>query len=166
MDHEIYLSIFREVAEELVQQELLPEDLSINAGIFLDSVCIKLYKKQWTNQIEDPLTAKTRIFCSVWINDQTIIDQKIRYNIHALKLRELKGYAIQSRKFAEQFRLRFQSQQHTWENVNINLGPLTLMEGSIPLYQGDLKRAVLNLTSKFSEIIPLIDDTLEAFKKS
>ena len=50
------------------------------------------------------------IFFSVWIN-AGIKEHKLFYNIHALKLRQLKGYNITSRKFASDFREQFKSHE-------------------------------------------------------
>ena len=72
-----------------------------------DCVVLKIYKKSWTNDSEYPLNSTSKIFFSVWISDCSLKEQKILYNIHALKLRQLKGFKIESRKFAEDFRNSF-----------------------------------------------------------
>jgi len=45
------------------------------------------------------------IFFSIWTNDRSIKKNRANYRIHALKLRELKGYAITRRDFAGDFQL-------------------------------------------------------------
>jgi hypothetical protein len=97
--------------------------------VILDSVFLKLYKNAWATPLQDPLTAESRIFFSIWMNDAAIEEQRIYYNIHAFKLRHLKGYAIQSRKFADTFRDSFKVHAYNWPNVRVAFGPLTLMEG-------------------------------------
>jgi hypothetical protein len=57
----------------------------------LNSAFLKLYKKSWATPLQNPLTAESRIFFSIWINDSAIEEQKILYKIHAFKLRYLKG---------------------------------------------------------------------------
>jgi hypothetical protein len=98
------------------------------------------------------------------VNDKTIEEGKLFYNIHALKLRELKGYKIGSRDFAEKFRTQFVEHQKDWKNVSISFGPLTLMEGWIDLNLVTIQNDVSDLAQKFLKISFLIDDTLDIFK--
>ena len=107
MDFENYLAKFQKAADQLDKKLLREKQIEVAVGTVLNSVFLKLYKKSWANPSPDPLTAETRIFFSVWINDPAIEEQKLLYNIHALKLRKLKGYSIQSRKFADAFRKSF-----------------------------------------------------------
>ena len=130
-----------------------------------DCVVLKLYKKSWASDSENPLTSTSRLFFSVWISDSTLKEQKIFYNIHALKLRQLKGYKIESRKFAEVFRISFKPFQSQWENVSVDFGPLTLMEGWLKFEEENLEKELLKLSNQFLEIEHLIDETLLKFKK-
>jgi hypothetical protein len=124
-----------------------------------------LYKKQWSSSAHEPLTAESRIFFSVWITDDAIKEEKLFYNIHALKLRKLKGYAIESRKFANAFRMRFREFEHGWKNISINFGPLTLMEGWVKTNSEKMQEEILKLANHFLEIDFLIDETLGLFIK-
>jgi len=117
------------------------------------------------NPLQDPVTSESRIFFSVWINDSTIREQKLFYNIHALKLRKLKGYVIESRKFAETFRGKFEKFEYKWENVSVNFGPLTLMEGWVAIDLENFKDQVMGLANNFLEIEGLVDEALVRFKK-
>lgn len=164
MDTSFYLENFQKIADQLDQKLLNEKSIEVSVGIYLDSVVIKLYKKSWAGNVKEPLTAQSRIFFSIWVNDQTIAKQKIMYNIHALKLRELKGYAIQSRKFAEVFREDFKGHEQNWQNVSINHGPLTLMEGWLKLDLESLQEDVLKIAYAFLETEHLIDNTLNQFK--
>jgi len=129
MDFEFYLDKFRRSAKDLDKSQLDKKRLEVSVGTVLDSVFLKLYKREWTNDLNSPMTAEARIFFSIWINDKTIRANKISYNIHAFKLRNLKGYSIVSKEFADSFRKQFKTVQDNWENVSIDFGPLTLMEG-------------------------------------
>jgi hypothetical protein len=164
MDISFFLNQFQKVADRLDQKLLDEKQIEVSVDIFLDSACLKLYKKSWTNDIKNPLTAESRIFFSVWINDSTIQKQKIMYNTHALKLRNLKGYSIQSRKFAETFRTGFKVYENEWSNVSVNHGPLTLMEGWIKLDLENIEKDILELANNFLTIEHLIDETLLQFK--
>ncbi len=164
MDIENYLDKFQKAANRLNQNQLHQKQVEVAVGVVLNSVFLKLYKKSWANASQDPLTTPSRIFFSIWINDSTIREQKIYYNIHALKLRQLKGYAIQSRKFAETFRHSFKDFEHQWQNVSVNFGPLTLMEGWIKIDLENFQAEILKLANNFLEIDHLIDHTLAKFK--
>lgn len=164
MDTSFYLESFQKVAKQIDQRLLHDKSIEVSVGIYLDSVFIKLYKKSWTNNPQEPLTAESRIFFSIWVNDSTIEKQKIMYNIHALKLRKFKGYSIQSRKFAELFREVFKNHSIKWQNVSVNHSPLTLMEGWVNLDLEHFQDEVLKMANNFLEIEHLIDKTLEKFK--
>ncbi|MTH14471.1 hypothetical protein [Flavobacterium sp. LC2016-01] len=164
MDTSFYLENFQKIAHQLDQKLLDEKSIEVSVGIYLDSVFIKLYKKSWASNPNEALTAESRIFFSVWINDSSIKKQKIMYNIHALKLRKLKGYAIESRKFAEKFRNLFENYSQKWPNVSTNHGPLTLMEGWIELDSENYQKEILKICDSFLEIDYLIDDTLLQFK--
>lgn len=164
MDTSFYLENFQKIVDQLDSKLLDKKSIEVSVGIYLDSVFIKLYKKSWASNPQEALTAESRIFFSVWVNDSTLEKQKIMYNIHALKLRKLKGYSIQSRKFAEVFRENFKDYEQKWQNMSVNHGPLTLMEGWIKLDLENFQEEVLKLVSNFLEIEYLIDHTLNQFK--
>lgn len=165
MDTLYYLKAFQMAADQLDQKLLAERGLETAVVTFgEDCVVLKLYKRSWTNQFQDPLTAESRIFFSVWISDSAIKEQKLLYNIHALKLRKLKGYSIESRKFAAIFRADFKDFEHQWENVRVDYGPLTLMEGWLKIDQENLQDQILKLANHFFEIAHLIDGTLAHFK--
>ena len=164
MNTSFYLENFQKIVAQLDSKLLDEKSIEVSVGIYLDSVFIKLYKKSWASNPQEALIAESRIFFSFWVNDSTLEKQKIMYNIHALKLRKLKGYSIQSRKFAEFFRENFKDYEQKWQNISVNHGPLTLMEGWIKLDLENFQEEVLKLVSSFLEIEHLIDDTLNQFK--
>ncbi len=164
MDYDFYLEKFRNSFDYIDKELLTEKQLEIDVGITLDSVVLKLYKKQWASDKADPINAKTRIFFAIWVNDKTIKQEKIFYNIHALKLRKLKGYSIVSREFADKFRRDFKKTKTEWENVSLKFGPLTLMEGWNKLDVETVENTILNLANKFIKIEYLIDKTLKNFE--
>jgi hypothetical protein len=165
MDYEFYLSKFRKSADQLDKKRLNEKQLEIFVGVVLNSVGLKLYKKEWSSDKIDPVNSRSRIFFSIWVNDDTLIENKILYNIHAFKLRELKGYSITSREFAINFRKDFEKHRGNWENVSVKFGPLTLMEGWKNFDVNNLENSIVTLSNNFLEIEYLIDKTLEAFRK-
>jgi len=165
MHFQTYLDKFEEAADKLNKKLLHKKNIEVSVGIRMDSPCLKLYKKAWASPAQDPVTAESRIFFSVWTNKQIINDQKLFYNIHAFKLRKLPGYKIESRKFADTFRAGFQDFKDQWQNVSIKFGPLTLMEGWLKIDPENFQAEIAELANKFLETAYLIDEALAKFKK-
>jgi hypothetical protein len=160
-----YLTQFQKAAEQLDKKLLVKKQIEVAVVVVLDSVCLKLYKKSWASPLQDALTAESRIFFSVWITENAIKEKKLLYNIHALKLRQLKGYSIESRKFAEAFRTGFKKHELDWQNVSVAFGPLTLMQGFVNLDESSLQKDIVLLANQFLKIEYLIDELLEQYKK-
>lgn len=106
------------------------------------------------------------IFFSIWTNDQSMKNNRANYNIHALKLRDLKGYSIKSRDFAFDFRNAFAPMRSAWPNVSVDYGRLTLIRGWIKGWiKADsvhLEKEILDLMDSFQSLSPLIDRLLES----
>jgi hypothetical protein len=160
---DLYIKSFKEVENMLAPSKLDKHQLETAIGEYQDCVFLKLYKNSWANPSDNVITSPSRIFFSVWINNDNT--GKLFYNIHALKLRHLKGYKIESRKFADSFRTAFSPFEKQWPNVSTKFGPLTLMEGSININLNELNPTTLSLCQKFMDIQHLIDETLEKFRK-
>jgi hypothetical protein len=171
MDTTFYLERFEHAAGQIDKGLLARRrrggdagPIEVSTGLFKEAVFLKLYKRSWASPGQDPLIAESRIFFSIWITDTAIREQKLFYNIHALKLRKLKGYSIESRKFADAFRAGFKAFAFKWENVSVKYGPLTLMEGWVKTDPGNFQDEILALAGKFLEIEHLVDETLAKFK--
>jgi len=126
---------------------------------------LKLQKASWTNDRMDQLRNETGIFFSIWMDEKTASMNRTNYNIHALKLRKLAGYAITSRDFANDFRNRFASARSGWPNVSVDYGPLTLMQGWIATELNTFEAGALDLIKKFEHLAPEIDRMLELRRK-
>lgn len=162
-----YLDKFQKAADQLDKQgDLSRKKLDCKAGIWLQSAVLKIQKKSWLNAAPTPRPFRESIFFSVWLNESTIREGKLYYNIHALKLRQLTGYTIKSREFADDFRSRFKPFQDKWPNVSVKFGPLTLMEGWVKLDEENLENTLIDLACKFLEIEFILDDLLEERKKA
>jgi hypothetical protein len=165
MNTSFYMDKFQQAADKLDERVLAKKQVEPAVVLFgKDSLVLKLYKTAWTNQFQNPLAAESRIFFSVWISDSSIEEQKLLYNIHALKLRQLKGYSIQSRTFANIFRNSFKAFEHKWRNVSVKFGPLTLIEGWVKIDVKNFQNDILELAGNFLEIEHLVDNTLAHFK--
>lgn len=113
----------------------------------------------------DRVENETGIFFSMWIHAKAANKGRANYNIHALKLRELAGYSITSRDFANDFRRGFASSHAAWPNVSVDYGPLTLMQGWIDVKGHLFEQDALNLMERFEQICPLIDRLLEVRRR-
>lgn len=164
MNHNFYLEKFNSAFLSIDQKEFKKSGLEFFTGTVLDSVALKIYKPEWCGDKQNPLTATSRIFFSVWVNDSTINENKLYYNIHAFKLRQLPDYKITSRDFAERFRARFKAQQKNWPNVSVKFGPLTLMQGWTTLSADTLQDDIIMLANNFLTTCPIIDATLGYYK--
>jgi hypothetical protein len=161
MDSTLYLNIFQQAGNQLDDGLLHTKQIKWWVGMYGDSVCLKLYKTAWANKLPDALSAASRIFFSVWINDETIKQGKLMYNIHALKLRQLEGHKITSRDFANDFRTSFGPFENKWPNVSTAFGPLTLMEGFAKIDLNGIEHEVVQLANQFIAIDYLIDKLLD-----
>lgn len=159
-----FLEVFNGVVENN-HAALEKNQISSFVGRWYDSWVLKLQKKGWSSPAlhEDPI--HSGIFFSIWLTDQDLQKSMFNYNIHALKLRELEGYTIKSREFADDFRAAFALDQSSWKNVSVNYGPLTLMEGNMPLVQESFEKDVDHLVKKFIPLCPIIDQLLAVRKK-
>ena len=164
MDTNFYLSAFQSALVKCREQSPRDPDLLYFAGPMLGAIALKVYKSEWSDDPRQPLTAPSRIFFSVWVTEKSVQQKQLLYNIHALKLRQLKGYKIPSREFATLFRTKFQPLVAKWPNLSLDYGPQTLMQGWTPLAPATLEANAVQLIKKFEAIIPLIDQTLQSFK--
>lgn len=160
-----YLDKFQKSADRLDKKLFNQEKLEYKVGIWLQSAVLKFQKKSWLNNSPTAKPFKESIFCSVWPNDESIREGKLNYNIHALKLRQLAGYSIKSREFADAFRRRFKPFAKKWPNVSVDFGPLTLMQGWVAFDEENFEAIVIDLSCKFLEIAFIMDDLLAERKK-
>jgi hypothetical protein len=135
-------------------------------GLYSDCCVLKLQKATWTNDPMDLLKNESGIFFSIWTNLKAAAGKnRANYNIHALKMRQLSGYSITSRDFADEFRKLFTSLRAAWPNVRVDYGPLTLMQGWIEVDVNRFEQDALGLMERFANLSPLIDRLLTARRK-
>jgi hypothetical protein len=160
-----YLNQFQQGVKGLNRELFNAQGLELKVGVWLNSVALKIQNPAWLNSAIDNKPFEESVFFSIWINHLSIRESKIHYNIHALKLRELTGHQIKSRYFAEAFRLQFKPFEQAWPNVSTAYGPLTLMEGWVPLHADTLKTEIIKLATNFLTLSPIIDNLLNQTKK-
>ncbi|WP_367866233.1 hypothetical protein [Pedobacter sp. WC2423] len=159
-DLDFYLSIFQQAADRLDKRLLHQKQLQVETGVWLDSVILKLHKRHWANNPNAKPQTGPAIFFSIWINDTGIKENRLFYNIHALKLRKLNGYDLTSRHFAHDFREQFKSMEHNWPNVSMKFGPLTLMQGWKKIDINCIDD-ILKIANEFMAIDVLIESLLD-----
>jgi len=162
MDTGYYLDVLQKSAGQLDKNLFGKKQLEVKCGIWMDSVVLKIQKKTWA--INKPF--ESGIFFSIWISEKPISEGRLCYNIHALKLRELTGYSIKSREFADAFRFKFGPFERQWPNVSTDFGPQTLMEGWVTVDVNDFGKVVTELANGFLEIQHIIDELLEGRRRS
>lgn len=165
MDTALYLSIFQNSLDRINKWDFSQQQFELKVGVWLDSVVLKIQKPSWINHAVTAEAFKESFFFSIWLSDALIKQSKLFYNIHALKLRQLAGYKIQSREFAEAFRSRFKAFEGQWPNVSVDYGPLTLMEGHVDIDTGNFEHVIIELAYKFLDIGFIIDELLAERKK-
>lgn len=164
MDHLHYRHQFDAVINKLNKKPFDEAGLQLWSGIVLNSAAIKAFKPRWSSDPVNALTAEGRIFFSAWVNEQTISEGRLYYNIHALRVRMLKGYKIPARDFADRFRECFQKSKQDWPDVSTGFGPLTLMEGWLKLDYRSIKKDSTTLLHQFLELSQEIDNILELYR--
>jgi len=161
METKYWLDTFQKSVDRFDRKLFSQKKLECKVGVWLCSAALKIQKRSWLNTSPAARPFEESIFFSIWVTDQSIREGRLLYNIHALKLRQLVGYSIKSREFADAFRSEFKSFDKKWPNVSVNFGPLTLMEGWVAMDEGDLETIISDLAHRFLEIAFIIDDLLE-----
>lgn len=154
--------IFADVKSRFDELPSVCDGLICKQGFCMKSFVLKLQKSSWTNDRMDEIQNESGIFFAIWINEESASRNRANYNIHALKLRHLRGYSITSRNFAEEFRNRFASLHGAWPNVSVEYGPLTLIQGWIEISLDTAGKDILLLLEQFEQLSPLIDRLLES----
>jgi hypothetical protein len=145
--------------------ERIRNGLICKQGSYKGCSVLKLQKPSWTNDPMDRVENRSGIFFSVWTNEASTKKSRANYNIHALRLRQLEGYSVTSREFANEFRKGFAATHKTWPNVSVNYGPLTLMQGWIEVDSNSFEEGVLVLMERFKRLSPLIDRLLQSRRR-
>lgn len=160
-----YLEIFNRSAAA-ARPLLASRQIETHVGCWHESAVLKLQKPRWTPTAPSAASTDTGIFFSIWVEAKSLKKKQAFYNIHALKLRSLDGFSIQSREFAAAFRSAFAASARNWPHVSTDHGPQTLMEGWIDLDLARLESDVTHLVCNFIPLAALIDTLLDQRMKS
>lgn len=160
-----HLAVFRRVARQL-RPALAAQQLEAHTGEWLSVAVLKLQKPAWSELAPPSTVNNPGIFFSIWIDAKSLKQQRVLYNIHALKLRHLSTYALESREFATAFRRAFAPAAKHWPNVSTDFGPQTLMQGWIPLDEAALETDATHLAQQFLPLAGKLDALLKARRRS
>lgn len=132
-----------------------------------EAAVLKLLKPHWSQDLRESIISTSEIFFSVWVDEEAVKRGGVHYNLHALKLRQMSAYALESRKFASAFRAAFGSRSNGWPGVTMAFGPQILFQGFVKCPPRRVEEATLTLLRKFMPLGTLVDDLLaRAAKRS
>lgn len=154
-----YLPTFTRVVHR-ARSSLKKAQVGVIVGHWLESDVLKLQRKHWVGDVAVEKAGRSEIFFSVWTNEKGRKANRAFYNIHALRLRAMRGYSLQSHEFASSFRSRFAPQKNAWPNVSVDHGPQTLIEGWIDLDESHLEESIINLLTLFIPLADVVDELL------
>jgi hypothetical protein len=116
------LEVFAQVADR-ARSSLQRKHLEVAVGSWRDSSVLKVQKRSWAESPLESGSASIGVFFSVWVAEEDLRKKRACYNIHALRMRSLRAYSLQSREFASAFRARLNPQKKAWPEVS---GPTVL----------------------------------------
>ncbi|HYL98674.1 MAG TPA: hypothetical protein VEZ90_06945 [Blastocatellia bacterium] len=160
-----FRTLFPQLKSRYDERKSVRDGLVCKEGYYKGCVVLKLQKTSWTNDDMNQVENESGIFFSIWIDEKAAASNRAYYSVHALKLRQLKGYSITSRDFAVDFRNRFAPMSDVWPNVSTDYGPQNLMQGWIGLGPNTTGSEILALLTRFEQVTPLIDSLLESRRK-
>ena len=167
---------FGEMKRELEDDLMTNYSLSVKVGYrdgseggpdarFGEIALLKILKDEWTRTPPDQL-GNDGVFFAIWVTPKDVEEKRVKYNVHALKLRTFPQYKIRAWDFAESFRALANDDIQSLPNVNMNLGPGNLFQGHVDADLSDLKEKCMPLIQTFVKIHPVIDDLLKKAERA
>jgi hypothetical protein len=155
-----HLAIFNTLKSERAAEFQSQHGLTIKTGEGLGAAILKLIKPEWTTDNPSELLNTNGLFFGVWVDADCEAKGIARYNLHAKKLRAIKGQAFAAREFARSFRAQGKDELAGWPNWSYPKGPITLFEGYFALDENTLKAETSKLMDRFAKLVPLLDRLL------
>lgn len=153
------ITAFTHAKERIEKASWFDEGWFCKTGIWPDGGCkgafFKLQKRHWSNDGKGEIPNDAKIFFSVWTDEGDA--SLLKYNIHAFKLRGLRSYKLESRKFASAFRAAFSPNSQRWPNLRFDFGPQTLMEGFQETSINEYEDTIVNWSERFLPAAELVD---------
>jgi hypothetical protein len=153
-----YLDIFNALKAERSAEFQAQHGLTIKSGEGHGAVILKLLKPTWTTDAADEFLNSNGLFFSVWVDAPCEAKGIARYNLHAKKLRFIKGERFEARQFVRTFRAAVDLRD--WPNVSFPKGPITLFEGHVALDARTLHQETATLIDRFAKMVPMLEQVL------
>jgi hypothetical protein len=155
-----HLDVFNSLKSERATEFQTKHGLLVKTGEGLGAAILKMLKPTWTTDGPDEILNTNGLFFSVWIDAACEAQGIVRYNVHAKKLRMIKGEAFAAREFARAFRAQGKDELEGWPNWTYPKGPITLFEGHFPLDEKTLPADTSALMDRFAVLAPMLDRLL------
>ena len=156
-----YLDIFNSVKADRETELLAQHGLAMKTGVGLGADILKVLKPSWTTDGPEELLNSNGLFFGIWVDPACEAAGIVRYNLHAKKLRFIKGQNFAAREFARAFRAQGKDELSGWPNWSYPKGPITLFEGHLPLDAGTLHADASALVDRFAALAPFLDRLLD-----
>jgi hypothetical protein len=156
----IYLDSFTTLKSERAAEFQTQHGLTIKTGEGLGAAILKLLKPSWTTDGPGEILNTNGLFFGIWVDAECEAKGIARYNLHAKKLRFIKGEAFAAREFARTFRAQGKDELAGWPNWSYPKGPITLFQGHIPLDANTLHAETSKLMDRFATLTPFLDRLL------
>jgi hypothetical protein len=158
-----YLSVFDAVKQAHAVAFKAKHGLDIKTGEGLGAAILKVLKPEWTTDKPGEFLNTNGLFFSVWVDVACEAEGIVRYNLHAKKLRAIKGEKFAAREFVRSFRAQCGEELKDWPNWSYPKGPITLFEGHVPLDLNSLRGDTENLINRFASLTPTLDRLFAEF---
>jgi hypothetical protein len=156
-----HLDIFNALKSGRAAEFQTQHGLAIKTGEGLGAAILKVMRPSWTTDSPNELLNTNGLFFSIWIDAACEAKGIVRYNLHAKKLRFIKGDTFAARDFARRVRADAKAELANWPNCSFPIGPITLFEGHVPLSPTTLHTDTSDLMDRFAALAPTLDRLLE-----
>lgn len=160
---EKYLHVFEAIRQSHAETFRAQHGLVIKTGEGLGAAILKVLKPEWTMDKPGEILNTNGLFFSVWVDAACESKGIVRYNLHAKKLREIKGASFAAREFVRSFRAQCGEELKPWPNWSYPKGPITLFDGHVPLNAATLHAETEGLINRFAALTPMLDRLFAEF---
>ncbi len=155
-----YLDVFNVLKKDRETEFHTQHGLAIKTGEGLGAAILKVMRPSWSTDKPDELLNTNGLFFSIWVDAACEEKGIVRYNLHAKKLRFIKGEAFAARDFARRVRADAKPELASWPNCTFPTGPITLFEGHFALDEKTLSDETSKMMDRFAKLTPLLDGVL------
>jgi hypothetical protein len=155
-----HLAVFNRLKDQRAAEFETQHGLTVKTGEGYGAAILKLLKPSWTTDGPGEILNSNGLFFGVWVDAECEAKGIARYNLHAKKLRFIKGQTFAAREFARSFRAQGKDELVGWPNWSYPKGPITLFQGHVPLDAATLHVETSALMDRFATLTPMLDRLL------